>query len=207
MGGPAWSAAMSFWTCWTDDFLHKINLIKILDTKKKAYFGLLACLLQQIRWWEQRPGIWVFDEINHPCVPCESGCVPAGNFIAHLFKIANYIEFHVSLSIHYYNNIYSGTGSGIPLYLGLFEACLSGKVVETISDLSLFCWSSIIAINPSLSDFPSSTHEYILLQYPEAALLFVNKYFYKQLSRNFRKYTTIEYLTPCGMHLNLILTG
>ena len=56
-------------------------------------------------------------------------------------------------------------------------------------------------------DFPSSTHEYILLQYPEAALLFVNKYFYKQLSRNFRKYTTIEYLTPCGMHLNLILTG
>ena len=73
------------------------------------------------------------------CVPCESGCAPAGNLKPHLFKIANYIEFHVSLSIDYYKNIYSGTGSGIPLYLGLFEAGLSDKVVETVSDLSLFC--------------------------------------------------------------------
>ena len=35
-------------------------------------------------------------------------------------------------------NIYSGTGSGIPLYLGLFEAGLSNKVVETVSDLSSY---------------------------------------------------------------------
>ena len=83
--------------------------------------------------------IGLFSEINHPCVPCESACAPVGNFKLHLFKIANYIEFHVSLSIHHYNNICSGTGSGIPLYLGLFEACLSDKVVETVSDLSLFC--------------------------------------------------------------------
>ena len=55
------------------------------------------------------------------------------------FKITNYIKFHVSLTIPYYKNIYSGTGSCIPLYLGFFEAGLSDKVVETVSDLSLFC--------------------------------------------------------------------
>ena len=31
----------------------------------------------------------------------------------------NYIEFHVSWLICLYKNIYSGTGSGIPIYLGL----------------------------------------------------------------------------------------
>jgi hypothetical protein len=54
-------------------------------------------------------------------------------------KITNYIKFHVSLTIPYYKNIYSSTGSGIPLYLGFFETGLSDKVVEAVSDLSLFC--------------------------------------------------------------------
>ena len=48
------------------------------------------------------------------------------------FKITNYITFHVSLTIPYHKNIYSGTASGIPLYLGLFETGLSDKVVETV---------------------------------------------------------------------------
>ena len=48
----------------------------------------------------------------------------------------NYIEFHVSWLICLYKNIYSGTGSGIPLYLGLCGGGLSDKVVETVSDLS-----------------------------------------------------------------------
>jgi hypothetical protein len=69
-----------------------------------------------------------------------------------LFKIANYIEFHVPLGIHYYKNIYSGTGSGIPCYLGIFEASLSDKVAETASDLSPFYSSSIIATSPSPSE-------------------------------------------------------
>ena len=55
------------------------------------------------------------------------------------FKITNNIKFHVSLTIPYYKNIYSGTGSCIPLYLDFFEAGLSDKFVETVSDLSLFC--------------------------------------------------------------------
>ena len=52
------------------------------------------------------------------------------------FKITNFIKFHVSLTIPYYKNIHFGTGSCIPLYLGFFEA---DKVVETVSDLLLFC--------------------------------------------------------------------
>jgi hypothetical protein len=51
--------------------------------------------------------------------------------------LQNYTKFCVSLSIHYFKNMYSGIGSGVPLCLGPFEAGLSDKVVETVTDHSL----------------------------------------------------------------------
>jgi hypothetical protein len=80
-----------------------------------------------------------------------------------VFKVANYIEFHVSLSNHYCKNMYSGIGSGIPLCLGLFEAGLSDKAVETVSDLSLFAdLPSLPLINHYRGrDFPPFTNDVI----------------------------------------------
>ena len=62
--------------------------------------------------------------------------------------------------------------------------------------ISLFCWSSIIAINPSLPgmwfSLPQPWVKPSLI--PRACMPF-NKHFYKQLSGNFRKHTTIGMLS------------
>jgi len=79
---------------------------------------------------QQGACIGVVGEINRPCVPCESGCAQKEFRATAWFKITNFIKFHVYLTIPYYKNIYSGAGSGIPLYLGFFETGLSDKVVD-----------------------------------------------------------------------------
>ena len=87
--------------------------------------------------------VGVFHEIDHPSaipVSCVKAAVHALGISCHrLVQTTNYIECQISLTIHYCKNIYPGTGSGKALvYLGLFKAGLSGKVVGNVSDLSSF---------------------------------------------------------------------
>ena len=151
----------------------------------------------------QGAGVGEFREINHPCVPWESGCAGAEYFVSQACSNQQITLNSIFLfQFTIVKNIYFGTGSSIHWCMVFFEAGLSEKFVETVSNLPLFCWSSIITANTSLSGmwFPSSSiYEYSLDLFCRSGI--------RQSARSFIKIILCQLGINKVAHLDFFIDG